>query len=325
MYMRPVYFLTAARIVFYSKRIFILRRVRHIIFAAAGRWILIGAAVLLLTLPCSCKREKVLSKNKMAEIIGEMYVLNEYAKGNVEFDRRSDSTLMYSPIFRKHGCTLEEYQNSLRYYVADNDSYYKILVKAGQILKSHLDMIGGGGGTGLWIEDSLRRMGAQALSDNPHLRALHWLMAQDEYGVCGAADKCSTDIPQNSEWWQNNLKQSTIANFVEDNDTFKSVSAQKQNPDINVNNPPDGVFLPDGGTTDKEVPDNGNPQLTPQENAKAEKIKKDFRNGAAPDGTVDKTDGKKIQNTKRAKMTKEQMDRMNREIKEERPGGWVHR
>ncbi|MFA6704126.1 MAG: DUF4296 domain-containing protein, partial [Bacteroidales bacterium] len=76
-------------------------------FRILGPTVLVCTAAFSLFLS-SCQKDKILSKSKMAEIVGQMYLADQFAKQNPEFSAASDSLLMYQPIFDKYGCTLLE-------------------------------------------------------------------------------------------------------------------------------------------------------------------------------------------------------------------------
>ncbi|HNY05787.1 MAG TPA: DUF4296 domain-containing protein [Candidatus Egerieousia sp.] len=164
----------------------------------------------------SCQKDKILSKSKMAEIVGQMYLADQFAKQNPEFSAASDSLLMYKPIFDKYGCTLLEYRQSLAYYLADKDTYSKILKNAEDILQAQLNTLGGGSGRyGSYpVMDSIRLRGGDYVASSPHLRAQRWLVAQDEDYLCNIMDSFATDVPQNSEWWQKNVSINRVKNYV---------------------------------------------------------------------------------------------------------------
>ena len=74
--------------------------------------------------------ERILSKDKVADIMYEMFVVDEYAKTYSEVNLAADSILLYQHIFDKYGCTLEDYQRSIRHYLQDEKDFTYILDKA---------------------------------------------------------------------------------------------------------------------------------------------------------------------------------------------------
>ena len=74
--------------------------------------------------------ERILSKDKVADIMYEMFVVDEYAKTYTEVNLAADSILLYQHIFDKYGCTLEDYQRSIRHYLQDEKEFTYILDRA---------------------------------------------------------------------------------------------------------------------------------------------------------------------------------------------------
>ena len=90
--------------------------------------ILLCAAAILSA--SGCHKRGILSKNKVAHIMGDLYVCDQYAKSYAEVNLAADSILLYQHIFEKYNTTLEEYQRSLSYYLPDKKAYSAILEKA---------------------------------------------------------------------------------------------------------------------------------------------------------------------------------------------------
>jgi hypothetical protein len=247
-----------------------------------NRAVLVCAAALSLFLS-SCQKDKVLSKSKMAEIVGQMYLADQFAKQNPEFSMSADSLLMYKPIFDKYGCTLLEYRKSLKYYLADKDTYSKILKNAEDILQAQLNIIGGGGKYGSYpVMDSIRLRGGNYVASNPHLRAQRWIVAQDEDYICTMMDSFATDVPQNSEWWQKNVSINKVKNYV-----MAGALPHRAQSSIRANPVQRGAQASPGG--DVFVPGQENAQ--PAEihmSEKAKKQREEFRKGLMKDGTVNK-------------------------------------
>lgn len=93
---------------------------------------LLSAALLTLT---GCHKRGILSKNKVARIMVDLYVCDSYAKAYAEVNLAADSILLYKHVFDKYNTTLEQYQNSLSYYLPDKKAYTAILQKASDIAK----------------------------------------------------------------------------------------------------------------------------------------------------------------------------------------------
>ncbi|MGM9787514.1 MAG: DUF4296 domain-containing protein [Candidatus Cryptobacteroides sp.] len=89
--------------------------------------------VLLLFLSIGgCKRKaRVIPENKLADIYAEMFLADQWLSTNYSYKRVADTTLFYEPIFEKYGYNLEDFNESMRYYVKKPDKYAKILKTAG--------------------------------------------------------------------------------------------------------------------------------------------------------------------------------------------------
>ena len=85
----------------------------------------------------SCTGRKILSKDKVANIMYEMYVVDQYAKTYSDVNLAADSILIYQHIFEKYGCTLEDYQRSIRHYLTDEKAFVAILEKATQTARTN--------------------------------------------------------------------------------------------------------------------------------------------------------------------------------------------
>ena len=83
----------------------------------------------------ACTKEKILRKDQVATIMYQLFVADEYAKTYSEINLAADSILLYQHVFEKNGCTLEDYQRSIKHYLQDEKAYTYILDKATEIAK----------------------------------------------------------------------------------------------------------------------------------------------------------------------------------------------
>lgn len=74
-----------------------------------------------------CSKGKILSKQTVAEIHADIYVADQYIKINQDVNSLADTTLVYNAIFEHYGCTLEDYQRSVKHYIATDKAYPEIL------------------------------------------------------------------------------------------------------------------------------------------------------------------------------------------------------
>ena len=95
----------------------------------------VAVALIAVILASGCRKKGILSKNDVADIMYSMFVVDEYAKKYPNVNKAADSLLLYQHIFDKYGCSLEDYRNSIRYYIADEKAYTYILKRAVQTAK----------------------------------------------------------------------------------------------------------------------------------------------------------------------------------------------
>ena len=89
--------------------------------------------LLLLTLliAFSCSREgKIIPKGEMADIISEMYVVDQMVSLDKRYNNIGDTSDIYEPIFNKYGYTGEDYRNSVKHYIEKPDKYMQVFKKA---------------------------------------------------------------------------------------------------------------------------------------------------------------------------------------------------
>ena len=96
--------------------------------------------LLVLCLISSCKRgNRVIPKDKFAEIYAEMFVLDQWLDDNREVRRRADTTLVYAPVLDKYGYTYDDYLASVDKYMKDPMRYSRILRSTAEILNNRLE------------------------------------------------------------------------------------------------------------------------------------------------------------------------------------------
>lgn len=94
-------------------------------------WVL----VLVLVAAAACSRGgRVIPRGELAEIYAEMYLVDEWINENPAMKRTADTSLVYGPVFARHGYTTDDYLASARHYMRDPERYAKILKKSATIL-----------------------------------------------------------------------------------------------------------------------------------------------------------------------------------------------
>ena len=83
---------------------------------------------------CSCKREVIIPKDKMSEIIKELYLADQYISVHHKYSAQRDSSKLFAAILNEYGYTADDYRRSTGYYLERKDSYKNILTAAKELL-----------------------------------------------------------------------------------------------------------------------------------------------------------------------------------------------
>ncbi len=86
------------------------------------------------TLCSSCKREVIIPKDKMSEIIKELYLADQYISVHHKYSAQRDSSKLFAAILNEYGYSAEDYRRSTSYYLERKDSYKNILTAAKELL-----------------------------------------------------------------------------------------------------------------------------------------------------------------------------------------------
>lgn len=97
-------------------------------------YLVVLALAVGLSLASCGKKERVIPKEKMAEIYAEMYVLDQWLDDNRSLRREADTSLVYAPVLDKYGYTYDDYLNSVDVYMKDPTRYSRILRRTSEIL-----------------------------------------------------------------------------------------------------------------------------------------------------------------------------------------------
>lgn len=101
-------------------------------------YLVVLALAVGLSLASCGKKERVIPREKMAEIYAEMYVLDQWLDENRSLRREADTSLVYAPVLDKYGYTYDDYLNSVDVYMKDPTRYSRILRRTSEILGSRL-------------------------------------------------------------------------------------------------------------------------------------------------------------------------------------------
>lgn len=89
----------------------------HILLAILAASLLLGA----------CSRGRVIPRSKMVDIYADMFMADQWLKGDYKYRRMADTTLLYEPILESYGYTTDDYLKSVRKYMKDPDRFSRIL------------------------------------------------------------------------------------------------------------------------------------------------------------------------------------------------------
>lgn len=101
-------------------------------------YLVVLALAVGLSLASCGKKERVIPREKMAEIYAEMYVLDQWLDENRSLRREADTSLVYAPVLDEYGYTYDDYLNSVSVYMKDPTRYSRILRRTSEILGSRL-------------------------------------------------------------------------------------------------------------------------------------------------------------------------------------------
>ena len=85
------------------------RRLSYRLFAIAA---LAVAAI-------SCGRDKIIPKDKMIELLSEMYLTDQYIRDNIQRQRMADTSYVYKPIIESFGYTEDDFRRSVDKYIQE--------------------------------------------------------------------------------------------------------------------------------------------------------------------------------------------------------------
>ncbi len=104
-------------------------------------YILALLAAVALFFSCEKKSGRIIPENKLAGIYVDMLVLDEWIKLEA-LSRVADTSVVYEPIFNRHGYTTEDYLASVDHYLNDPVKFAKIFKKVETIITDHVEEIG---------------------------------------------------------------------------------------------------------------------------------------------------------------------------------------
>lgn len=98
--------------------------------------ILIPAVLLLSLLSCD-RGGRVIPKDDFAKIYARMLLVDQWVRENAP--RRADTCLVYAPVLAEYGYDRDDYIASVRFYMADPESFGKVFTRVEKILQERID------------------------------------------------------------------------------------------------------------------------------------------------------------------------------------------
>ena len=162
-----------------------------------------------------CSQEGIIGKKTMAAIVEEMFIADQYLDKTPDMLAQTDSLSVYPAILAKYGYTVEDYRNSIEYWLQEGGEYNNILKAAQKSMEEKVDRLdilvqkARNEKKSLdkwWALDSVRKVEPVELLYDPLLRGVRWLVVPGErLQKWNMLDSAVVDIPQNPVWWQNNM------------------------------------------------------------------------------------------------------------------------
>lgn len=97
--------------------------------------------LILSSLLFSCSEKGVIPEDTLAQIYADIYLADQYIKHDKDLNKQADTLLVYSPIFKKHGYTPEDYDQSIKFYLEQSDKFAEIFEGAQNILKARSNIL----------------------------------------------------------------------------------------------------------------------------------------------------------------------------------------
>lgn len=90
----------------------------------------------------SCSRGgRTIPADKLADIYVDMLILDQFARNNSALGRQADTSLVYEPIIRRHGYTVDEYIRTVEDYLQRPDDFAKVFEAVRGTLQARADYL----------------------------------------------------------------------------------------------------------------------------------------------------------------------------------------
>ena len=102
---------------------------------------IISILVFILAFTPGCSRHKIIPKKEMVDIYAEMFLADQWVMASRQRERAADTTMLYEPIFKRHGYTTADFRESVDYYLKDPERYTRLLKKTSAKLKARAESL----------------------------------------------------------------------------------------------------------------------------------------------------------------------------------------
>lgn len=103
------------------------------------------ACLLIATLAAcllSCSRGgRTIPADKLADIYTDMLILDQWARNNIGPARQADTSLVYEPIIRRHGYTVDDYTHTVEGYLQKPARFAEVFEKVQRRLQARADYL----------------------------------------------------------------------------------------------------------------------------------------------------------------------------------------
>ena len=90
----------------------------------------------------SCSRGgRTIPAGTLADIYADMLVLDQWARNNTASARQADTSLVYEPIIRRHGYTVDEYIRTVEGYLQKPGDFAKVFEQVRRTLQARADYL----------------------------------------------------------------------------------------------------------------------------------------------------------------------------------------
>ena len=90
----------------------------------------------------SCSRGgRTIPADKLADIYADMLILDQWARNNAAPARQADTSLVYEPIIRRHGYTVDDYVHTVEAYLRKPGEFANVFEQVRRTLQARADFL----------------------------------------------------------------------------------------------------------------------------------------------------------------------------------------